>query len=145
MSLLFSTAGKETLTYGKKALLEVPSENGHNAVVFEDDGKTGHFYAIDPLRNKQRIVDTLLIYNVDSIEPPAPNDPMPEMVIGWSVDGNAAMLLINNFPQAIFDFTAKQGYCRSGYPDATGSGWSAEGHQWNDNALKLFMSKNAVN
>ena len=145
MSLTFSTAGRDKLTYGKTSVFEVPSEDGQHAVVFEDDGTTGHFYAIDPQRKEQKILDSLLIYNVAEIEPPAPDDPMPEIVIGWSVDGMAAMLLINNFPQAIFDFAMKQGYCRSGFPKPTGSGWSNGGHNWDDTVLKLFMAKTQMN
>jgi hypothetical protein len=47
------------------------------------------------------------------------------------------MLTINGRAHAVFDFAAKRGYCRTGFPPPS-KRWSAEGHAWDDAALRLF-------
>ena len=39
----------------------------HFAVVFEDDGQTGYFYALDTRNEQQPIATALHIYNVDNV------------------------------------------------------------------------------
>ena len=38
----------------------------HLAVMFEDDGETGYFYALDMRQNAQPVVDCLHVYNADN-------------------------------------------------------------------------------
>jgi hypothetical protein len=106
-------------------------------VVFEDDEETGYFYALDMSAEGNQIQDALHIYDVMSIS----DREKPSVVkIGWSTDCQKAILLINDHPHAVFDFEAKQGYCRSGFPPPKRSGsWSAAGHDWNDAATQLFV------
>ena len=64
----------------------------HLAVMFEDDGETGYFYALDMRQNAQPIVDMLHVY------------------------GYLALLLINGYPHAVFDFARLVGYNSNKYP-----------------------------
>lgn len=141
MTLQFGSAGREKLKYGEKSLFEVPSHQGNYSCVFEDDGKAGYFYAVDPSAQEQKILDAMLIYAVDQIEMDDETQGDPELVMGWSVDGTACLLLINGYPQAVFDFGMKQGYCRSGFPPPTSKSWSLAGHKWNDDILRMFMPR----
>ena len=108
-------------------------------VVFEDDGATGYFYAYDTSRTGNPIVDAMHIYNVaDVTDKHLPS----EVQIVWSPDGQKAALLINKYLHAIFDFSARRGYCRTGFPPPAnewpehGQGW--DGHEWDDKAVDLF-------
>ncbi len=83
------------------------------AAVFEDDGRTGYFYALDESLEGNPILDAVHIYNVEDIsDAHIPSD----VKIGWSEDSQKCVLLINGYPHAAFDFVGKNGYCRSGYP-----------------------------
>ncbi|HET8637775.1 MAG TPA: DUF2251 domain-containing protein, partial [Acidobacteriaceae bacterium] len=63
-----------------------------------------------------------------------------EIKIGWSVDSQKVVLLINGYPHAVFDFSAKHGYCRTGFPPpAHDSGWT--GHGWSEDSLELFAGE----
>lgn len=57
--------------------------------------------------------------------------------IAWSPDGTKASLWINNYPHAVFDFTAKRGYCRTNFPPPLK--WKAHNFSWSDDALKFFQ------
>ncbi|MHA6139534.1 DUF2251 domain-containing protein [Pseudomonas mohnii] len=95
---------------GQGSVTEAPAEVGTYVVVFEDDEDTGYFYALDTAAEGNPIQDALHIYNVADVS----DKHKPSSVkIGWSVDHSKAALLINDYPHAIFDFTAKQGYCRT--------------------------------
>ena len=103
----------ESFFPGKEIVVESKSSRGRWGVVFEDDGDTGYFYALD--LNEQKagnnpIQEALHIYDVKSV-----TDRSRESVaaILWSSDGEKACLLINNYPHAVFDFAAKRGYCRT--------------------------------
>ncbi len=80
--------------------------------VFEDDGNTGYFYAMDK-SNEAFIVDALHIYNAESVTDK--NIPS-EVTIAWSEDGLASILLINDYPHALINFKSKKGFCRTGFP-----------------------------
>ncbi|AZC18571.1 DUF2251 domain-containing protein [Pseudomonas sp. CMR5c] len=128
-------AAESELKVGQALVLEAPAEEGSFVVVFEDDGDTGYFYALDTAAEGNPIYDALHIYNAADVS----DSHKPSMVkVGWAVDHRKAVLLINDFPHAVFDFDAKQGYCRSGFPPQAGNGWSEGGHQWDDAALGLF-------
>jgi hypothetical protein len=129
------TAERELLI-GTKTIVEAPAPNGYFVAVFEDDENTGYFYALDSSAIGNPIQDGLHIYNVVSVA----DRSKPSIVrIGWSNDSKKVVLLINGYPHAVFDFEAKQGYCRTGFPPpAFPSGWSAQGHQWTEAAIQLF-------
>jgi len=131
---IYLTAESE-LHVGQGSVTEAPAEAGTYVVVFKDDEDTGYFYALDTAAEGSPIQDALHIYNVADVS----DKHKPSSVkIGWSVDHSKAALLINDYPHAIFDITAKQGYCRTGFPPQSDNGWSERGHEWDDSALELF-------
>ncbi len=123
---------KHSITVGTEQIVEGTAPDGSFTVVFEDDGDTGYFYALDQSQSVQSIQDAMHIYNAADVT----DKHLPSMVeLGWSYDNCKAVLLINNYPHAIFDFSAKRGYCRTGFPPPS-ENW--HGHTWDDSALKLF-------
>ncbi|MBD8493364.1 DUF2251 domain-containing protein [Pseudomonas syringae] len=128
-------AAEETLNIGQAQVIDAPAQQGPFCVTFEDDEDTGYFYALDMRDDESPVRDALHIYNVDDVS----DRITPSTVkIGWSMDHAKAVLLINDQPHAVFDFQAGQGYCRTGFPPPASSGWSVNGHDWNDAALELF-------
>src|SRR5579862_7849556 len=126
---------EETLTVGAPTIIPSDSPNGRHAAFFEDDGETAYFYALDPSRVRDRILDGLHIYNVASVV----DRHRPSRVsIAWSIDGSKCALLINNYPHAVFDFSARRGYCRTNFPNSKNpadGGWARADHSWSDEAI----------
>lgn len=127
---------EEDILVGREAVVEGPAPDSPFAVLFEDDGTTGYFYAWDLEAEGNKIQDAVHIYNVDDVK----DRDRPSVVkIGWSQDSQKAVLLINGYPHAVFDFSARRGYCRTGFPPPLSNGvWSVPGHQWDDTAIELF-------
>ncbi|MGN6391644.1 MAG: DUF2251 domain-containing protein [Gemmatimonadales bacterium] len=79
-----------------------------------------------------RILDAVQIYAVRNVvDRELPSD----LEVVWSEDGQQAALLLNSYPHAVFDFEARRGYCRTGFPSPP-DGWSRQGHAWDDEALR---------
>jgi hypothetical protein len=125
---------EQDITVGEPVVVDGPSPLTQFAVVFEDDRETGYFYGLDTSQKDNPILDALHIYNVTNVTDR--NIPSKVQIV-WSADGLKSALLINKYPHAIFDFQAKRGYCRTGFPPPAKS-WSAEGHEWDDKAQELF-------
>ena len=105
------------------------------SVVFEDDGDTGYFYAAERVEGRVRILDALHVYNVqDVVDRHLPS----ELEIAWTDDGLHALLKLNGRAHAVFDFCTRRGWCRTGIPSAPSTGWSLQGHAWEDAALLPF-------
>ena len=119
---------------GQPSAIKGPALQGSFLAVLEDDGSAGYFYALDTAK-EQPFQDGMLIYTIDS----AVDKPYIAR-IGWSPDSTKVILTINDYPNALFDFTAKEGCCRTGYPKKLGSGWSARGHTWREDMLSHFAS-----
>jgi hypothetical protein len=120
---------------GESVVIEGASPTPPFAVVFEDDGTTAYFYALDASRSDNPILDAMHIYNATAVT----DKSIPSKVqIVWSQDDRKAALLINRYPHAIFDFSAKRGYCRSGFPPPAKNGWTEHDHKWDDKAQELF-------
>jgi len=119
---------------GEPGHVQGNAPEGRYSAVFEDDGETGYFYALDLGAAEQPIQNAVQIYNVARVS----DKHLPsEVKIGWSQDNAKVALLINDYPHAVFDFASKRGFCRSGFPPpAHSSGWS--GHVWSDDSLELF-------
>lgn len=117
---------------GDKLFLASQPEGVTVAVVFEDDGETGYFYACETTSGP--ILDALQVYDVAAV---SDRDREAEFQIGWSASGRQAILLINAHPHAVFDFEVRRGWCRSGFPPPGGE-WSVEGHGWDDACLAAF-------
>ncbi|WP_158178121.1 DUF2251 domain-containing protein [Pseudomonas viridiflava] len=128
-------AAEHELNVGQALVVEAPAQEGTFVMVFEDDGDTGYCYALDTGSQDNPIQDALHIYNVADVTDGAKPS---NIKIGWSLDHGKAVLLINDYPHAIVDFQAKQGYCRTGFPPPADNGWSVAGHEWDDAALQLF-------
>ena len=108
------------LTLEDELFLGTPKQVGthstvydHLAVMFEDDGQTGYFYALDMRQNEQPIADMLHVYNVDSA---SNHHEARKLEICWDASGYLALLLINGYPHAVFDFARLVGYNGSKYP-----------------------------
>jgi len=128
-------AREQTIKVGVPGVIQAPSPHANYGVVFEDDGATGYFYALDFAKDQNPIVDALHIYNAGEI---VDRDRQSQVRLVWSRDGLKALLTIDGYPHAVFDFAACRGYCRTGFPPAITS-WSADGHGWDDNVLGLFQ------
>jgi hypothetical protein len=123
-----------TLDVGNPTMLEGTSPSEPFSVVFEDDGDTGYLYGLDLRRDANPICDSLHIYNVKDV---ADRQRPSTLTLAWSQDGLKAVLLINDFPHAVFDFEECRGYCRTGFPPSD-PGWTSFSHDWDDTALSLF-------
>jgi hypothetical protein len=127
-------AAEETIAVGQPVVIEAPSPRAPYGVVFEDDGTTGYLYGLDFSREGNPIVDALHVYNVAQVG----DRDRPSLVqLAWSPDGLNAVLLINRYPHAVFDFDARRGYCRTGLPPADPR-WTEHDHSWDDRAVELF-------
>ena len=133
MTELFLVA-QETITVGAEKTVFGESHKGRFATVFEDDGETGYFYALDAEKSDNQICDAVQIYIVKNVV----NKDIPsEIEIVWSEDGLKSALLINDFPHAVFDFSAQRGYCRTNFPPSD-KNWTKFEHEWTDESLELF-------
>lgn len=124
-------------TVGEPAFIESLAGLTPYAVVFEDDGQTGFFYAWDTSRPEgSQILDALLVYNVERVQDR--HTPVRLQVV-WSGNGHHALLILDEWPVAVFDFEGQRGFCRSGRPRPMDTGWSTSGdHAWDDGALQPF-------
>lgn len=127
---------EKNIVVGKSIVIEGTVPNGTFSAVFEDDGETGYFYALDAAAKDQTVRDAVHIYDVDSVL----DRTTPATVrIGWSIDNAKAVLLINDYPHAVFDFQARRGYCRTGFPlPSPDNQWSTQGHDWDEACIALF-------
>lgn len=124
------------LIVGHETVIDGAAPEGPNAAVFEDDGQTGYFYAIERSQEQITIRDALHVYNVDAV---TDRENRSVAKIAWSTDNKRVVLLINDYPQAIFDFHQKRGFCRLGFPPAKAEGqWSSGGHEWDGNVITLL-------
>jgi len=129
-----SLVAEETIEVGTESFIEGPSPSTPYVTVFEDNGETGYFYALDTKESDNSIVDAVHIYNVANV---TDKDLPSQVQIVWSTDGLKSALLINGYPHAVFDFEAKRGYCRTGFPPADPN-WTQFSHDWDDAAVELF-------
>ena len=107
--------------------------------VFEDDGETGYFYALDLTREHGRkIVDALQIYTVKE-EFGDVNESVVRII--WSPDGVKSGLELNGTLQAVFDFGEKVGCSLSGFPAPPSDGWRRAPGQTADQIASFFSSR----
>lgn len=137
-----------TFTPGR-AFLSSDSHTVPWTAVFEDEGAAGYFYACDRSREKhdESILDAMLIYNVsaltrDNVGALAASAAAQRMAsIEWSRDGMKTVLYLDGVAQALFDFAARCGYCRSNFPNflaEQGESWNRSSHAWSDAAFEQF-------
>ena len=134
---------QEILQVGTETLIQEDAPSGRWSAFFEDDGETGYFYAVDVERQSDNILDAVHIYNVSNV---VDRDRSSTIAIRWSADESKCALLINAYPHAIFDFTARRGYCRTNFPnfqDSAKDGWLKSDHSWSDEAALWFADINS--
>ena len=117
---------------GKPTVVDSSSPVFPYGAVFEDDGETGYFYALDMRDRGNPIQDAVQIYNVARV---ADREQPSRLQIVWSTDGAKAGLLLNGVLLAVIDFGARRAVCRTGFPDPS-RGW--HGHAWDDTAGDLL-------
>lgn len=99
-------------------------------LIFEDNGETGYLYAYDT-NVEQPILDALHIYNVHDVS----DKEIPSLFqIVWSSDGLKGVLLINDYPHAVFDLENRRGYCRTNFPTPDPK-FTIHSHEWHDDCL----------
>jgi hypothetical protein len=115
-----------SLNRGEDNFIESFSPENRYGVVFEDDGDTAYFYAVekDASGGGQRILDALHIY--EAHEDPeaeknkdtnANKDEMPsKLMIVWSRDWLKCALVIDGYCHAIFDFEGQRGLNINEFP-----------------------------
>ncbi len=125
-----------TITIGCPVFHESDARGRPFGVVFEDDGRTGYFYARDYMFPRTPFVDALHIYTVDQV----PNaGECCKLRILWTLDWSKAALLISDEPHAMFDFCARIGFSRDAFPDPDpNSGWSRK--PWSTDLKSFFYS-----
>jgi len=130
-------AANETLRVGRPLVVDADSPAGRYAAVFEDDGESGLFYAVDTdVEDANPVQDALLVYVAVDVTDAALESTLE---IGWSDDGRKALLLINDQPHAAFDFDRRQGWCLTGLPEAAvNKSWSKSERQWSEDVEALF-------
>jgi hypothetical protein len=118
---------------GEDNFVESFSPENKFGVVFEDDGETGYFYAVEKDAEGQglRVLDALHIYEVDDEDieanggdPVGPGDAgnsvdgrkSSKLMLVWSTDWNKCALVIDGFCHAIYDFVAQGGYNINEFP-----------------------------
>ena len=128
---------QEVLRVGRPLVVDADSPAGRYAAVFEDDGRTGCFYAVDTdVEDGNPVHDALLVYVAADV---TDADRASTLEIGWSDDGLKALLLINDAPHAAFDFARRQGWCQLALPaGAPSKAWSTAPRAWSDAVEALF-------
>ena len=132
----------QTLHLGAPTVIESAAARTPYAAIFEDDGKVAYFYGLDT-RLGDQVLDAVHVYNVGTIlDHPTPDLDVHlpcEVQIVWSEAEDRVALVLNGRPHAVFDFTARRGYCRSNFPAA--SSWSKDGHGWEEQAVAFLNSR----
>lgn len=107
-------------TPGEDLFAESFSPESPYGVVFEDDGQTAYFYAVekDAEGTGLRVLDALHIRETggENAEPPDPAQPPSKLQIVWSRDWMKCALVIDGLCHALFDFIAHGGYNINEFP-----------------------------
>jgi hypothetical protein len=108
---------KKQVIPGEEVFLESHSPENRYGIVFEDNGETGYFYAVETIpdqgQGEIRILDALHIY--DSLERKKEGAPLGIEVI-WSRDWLKCALILGGACHAVFDFENQGGYCINEFP-----------------------------
>jgi len=116
---------RQALRVGRPVVLDVPAPTPPFTAVFEDDGHTGYFYAMDESLEGPQIVDAVLVYEVAAF---GSDVPVLEATVDWSEDCTRVTLRLNGEVHAAFDFSRRLGACRSAWPPPEqDTGWQRAG------------------
>jgi len=106
---------EEKITVGTPdTIVDSTAAGGERSVIFEDDGTTGYFYAVRPGAELE-ILDALHVYDVANV---ADRHLAVKVQLVWDETWTAALLLINGYGHALYDFQRAAGFCRSAFPAA---------------------------
>jgi hypothetical protein len=107
---------EEKITVGTPdTIVDSTAAGGERSVIFEDDGTTGYFYAVRP-GAEMEILDALHVYDVADV---ADRHLPVKVQFVWDETWSAALLLINGYGHALYDFQRAAGFCRNAFPPAT--------------------------
>jgi hypothetical protein len=105
-------------TPGEDLFAESFSPESPYGVVFEDDGQTAYFYAVE--KDKEgtglRVLDALHIRETGGELAEAPAQKASRLQIVWSRDWMKSALVIDGLCHALFDFIAHGGYNINEFP-----------------------------
>jgi len=102
---------EKDIVRGEDSFVESLSPENRYGVVFEDDGETAYFYALemDETGGGMKILDALHIYE-------GPDGETSKLLIVWSKDWMKCALVLDGYCQAMFDFEAQGGYNINQFP-----------------------------
>lgn len=106
---------------GTECFVDSVSPSTHFAAVFEEDGDTGYFYALDTSLVGQQILHALHVYDVG--RETARGDVI-RLEIVWSADGLHAGLKGDGQLRAVLDFSSSTSWQRDAVAD-TGGLWQS--------------------
>jgi hypothetical protein len=121
------------LTPGQDTFVESFSPENRFGVVFEDDGETAYFYAVEKDQEGMRILDALHIYEGDGM-----GTGKSRLMIVWSKDWMKCALVLDGYCHAIFDFAAQGGYNINEFPPPNGIWTKGERKLTNELIKSLF-------
>jgi hypothetical protein len=130
-----SSVDGQTFQVGANTVIQSDAPGRSCAVVFEDDGETAYFYALDLKHAQDPILDAVHIYTVANV---TDRYTPSKLSILWSDDASKCALLINGYPHAAFDFAARRGFCRTNFPNSPNPAdarWQTSNHEWSDDAV----------
>jgi len=131
-----ATAGASETRFtkiGTKLAVQSNAPSNEFAVVFEDDGDTGYFYALAPNEAAGLdLLDAVHVYNAEG----ELRDADIRLEIAWSANSRVAGLRLNASLWALFDFAARTGWSRSNFPPPAGL-WQMGGERpdWDDTLI----------
>jgi hypothetical protein len=108
-----TVGAQETIAIGTESFVDSVSPNDAFATVFEDDGDTGYFYALERRGSELPIVDAVQIYNVANVVDCAKRS---EVTIVWSLDGSKSALFLNDYPHCSLRFYCQASVLPDGFP-----------------------------
>ena len=126
---------KERFVPGVDTWIASDSATSSFSGVFEDDGETAYFYAVDRARADGSILDAVHIYDVASL---SDRERESEAEIFWSSDGLKAGLLINERLHAVIDFERRKAYCRGNFPPPGGEWHTEVRDPWRDDLATML-------
>ncbi|MBN9379216.1 MAG: DUF2251 domain-containing protein [Chitinophagaceae bacterium] len=118
---------------GEDNFIESRSPENQFGVVFEDNGETGYFYAIEMEKEGDgyRILDALHIYEGSEFG-------KTNLKIVWSRDWLKCALVLDGYCHAIFDFAAQGGYNINEFPPLN-SIWTKGGRKLTNELIKSLF------
>ena len=120
---------------GEDLFLESFAAENSYGVVFEDDGDTAFFYAVEKTNEELRILDALHIHESDEEAEPLPS---AQLKIIWAKDWLKCALVIDGHVHALFDFEAHGGYNINEFPPPN-EFWTAGDRKLTEELIKAMF------